>query len=246
METVAVKQIHDDFDAAADSLLREAGLKQSEQGFNVIEQEKKAVRLKLLGFTNSKEVSSVDKIKQDRLREYIAIHYKKMYPFLKFITENQLNYICNKYGLVYSSVRRYIGDIPMKNLEEIEKATIKDDDLIRKPEKPETSNKLEIELEKEKDLENRISVKTRYLEEIRSLSRTYRSEVEKYYERVDELFIAAPESLFMSSERVGNELRSKASVKDPIVFRWVKGGLLIITKWGEEANDSALVIPELN
>jgi hypothetical protein len=33
---------------------------------------------------------------------------------------------------------------------------------------------------------------------------------------------------------------------DPIVFRFVRGGVLIISKWGLEAEDESLIIPEMN
>jgi hypothetical protein len=59
------------------------------------------------------------------------------------------------------------------------------------------------------------------------------------------LYIAASKSMFTGLDKM--EKRGyEYIVKDPIVFRYVEGGLLIISKWGLEANDPELVVPELN
>ena len=70
------------------------------------------------------------------------------------------------------------------------------------------------------------------------------------------LFIAADMSLFDFGKEEHHEKKGFGFFKkpktitivnpDPIVFRFVKGGILIISKWGLEANDEQLVIPELN
>jgi hypothetical protein len=38
---------------------------------------------------------------------------------LKFITDEQLEWLCKKYSLVYAPVGNYTGNVPDKNLEEI-------------------------------------------------------------------------------------------------------------------------------
>ena len=69
--------------------------------------------------------------------------------------------------------------------------------------------------------------------------------------RVDRtgLFIAAPKSHFNLD---GLKKTSKFSFnlvtiqKDPIVFRYCRGGIQVITKWGLEAGDESLVNPVIN
>jgi hypothetical protein len=53
------------------------------------------------------------------------------------------------------------------------------------------------------------------------------------------LVIAAPESMFKKKPET-------PQFKDPIVLQPVKGSYLVIAKWGLEANDELLIIPELS
>jgi hypothetical protein len=59
-----------------------------------------------------------------------VLRYKREYPFLKFIKDEQLARICKKYKLIYAPVSKYTGDVPQKNLNEIiEYGKIEKDDL---------------------------------------------------------------------------------------------------------------------
>ncbi len=66
------------------------------------------------------------------------------------------------------------------------------------------------------------------------------------------LFIAAPPSHFDLKELKKKTKHGWFSItevvaKDPIVFEYVRGGFVrILTKWGLEANDPTLVVPQLN
>lgn len=64
------------------------------------------------------------------------------------------------------------------------------------------------------------------------------------------LFIAAPQSHFdtkgLTKKGLGFFSVFETEIKDPIVFRYVRGGIQVLTKWGLEANDPALVVPKLN
>ncbi len=59
-------------------------------------------------------------------------------------------------------------------------------------------------------------------------------------------FIAAPKEHFDLTELTANAdnkgfyKRTSVVYKDPIVFRYVKGGIQVISKWGLEGNDEAL------
>ena len=64
------------------------------------------------------------------------------------------------------------------------------------------------------------------------------------------LFIAAPKSHFnldglkISGKGFFNFVRIEP--KDPIVYRYVRGGIQVITKWGIESNDEGLVNETMN
>ena len=54
---------------------------------------------------------------------------KERNPFVKFITENQLEEICKKYNLVMGWPSIFKADIPVKNIKEIADFKMKDEDL---------------------------------------------------------------------------------------------------------------------
>jgi hypothetical protein len=239
METVTAKQIHSDFDNASEILYR-VSLNSIKEA-NVLRSVEKSNRLKKLGFSSSSEViESVNK-------ETLPLYYRRKYPFHKFITREQLEELCEKYGLIYAEATRYTGVIPEKNLLEIENAkTIEEvdkfdgghlleeeDDEIRRSYKERIRDKRDV-----------LSPEHLLLEEGLIASR-FGGRIKSYAKN---LFVAANKEYFdlKRLEAIPNTHGYAAVAKDPIVFRWVKGGVLIITKWGEEANDPALVIPELN
>lgn len=75
--------------------------------------------------------------------------------------------------------------------------------------------------------------------------------IETTYDRTG-LFIAAPKEHFDLSELTFDEkkgyyeTKTVRIIKDPIVFRYVKGGIQVLSKWGLEAEDPALQIEILN
>jgi hypothetical protein len=231
METVTVKQIHSAFDSASEKLYRKAA-KNVSINFNRIE---KSSRLEKLGFTKSSECVEFPG------KEDIPVYYRKKYPFLKFITREQLEEICEKYGLIYSEVFNYTGEIPEKNLREIESAQPLD--------KEDEFDGDFILVEKENELmdyRNSMmsnSIISSFLK--MSILDKYNNKIRRYTEK---LFIAANKEFFdlKNMKNVKGTHEYVCAPKDPIVFRWCRGGILIISKWGDEANDAELVVPELN
>jgi hypothetical protein len=76
-----------------------------------------------LGFNNEKnikkykkEVSLIEESK--RLKSKIE-YYNFKYPFNKFINEDSIVKICERYRLILTTVDRFIGEIPEKNQKEI-------------------------------------------------------------------------------------------------------------------------------
>lgn len=85
-----------------------------------------------LGFVNSEVVKKGLTVRMSKQQADVIEHYKQNYPFQKFITENELDRICEKYNLIYAPVSNYIKNVPEKNLMEIENASaLKQTDTIR-------------------------------------------------------------------------------------------------------------------
>lgn len=133
-----IQEIHDTFYTEVDRLLAEAGIKYS------LETEKEEVlskgnRLKALGFRKAHSVSEAEE-EEKRLRELnhknqekVALieaitYFSNKYPKYKFITEESVIKICSKYGLIYGEVGRYKGNVPEKNLQDIENFNIETED----------------------------------------------------------------------------------------------------------------------
>ena len=126
-----VAEIHDAFYSADERLLQEAKVL-----LNTPQEDKakKAERINKLGFGSAKPVKEVaghasksaDASKLIKAIEYWRIHY----PNNKFITEPEVKKICEKYGLVLGEAGKYLGDIPEKNLSEIESFQLRPEDYI--------------------------------------------------------------------------------------------------------------------
>lgn len=214
-----VEQIHIAFDDAQDFLLREAKKYEKRTAPSKSEAEY-AEKMTELGFVKSAKVKDIrereEAIQKSRKLSQLVRHYKKTYPFLKFVTVVQLDAICEKYNLIYAPVRNYIKEVPEKNLAEIASAQ---------------------ELKENDKVENHRSVtrRTGYIDT----------------ETTDQqgLFIAAPESHFdlKGLKKKGKlgffKVTMKTEPDDPIVFRYVRGGIQVLSKWGEEANDPMLANP---
>ncbi len=283
--TYTVQDIHDEFDAAEDMLLDEA--KQILSNLEIsaeTELEKKAQMLKELGFHKNPDIARFDKIKKDKADVYKKIaankeqaeliqYYRQNYPFMKFITEDELDRICEKYGLIYASVGNYKMDVPDKNLKEIAEASKKP---LEPAYKPKNVNVIVVSCKEScpKEFKNffvepLITDDQSLLQYIRSGTPTYYAKIAKigysgempnsadYTISVDTfckdgLQIAAPDTHFDMEElqkvtEYGFQSKTACVVPDdPIVFRFCKGGAQIISKWGAEASDESLVNEKMN
>jgi len=199
-------------------------------------------------------------------------YYKFNYPFQKFLTISELDRICKKYNLIYAPVSNYIKDVPEKNLKEIEdvKTLFKSDSqnnlFLLKVKWFWQSCPLNIRILLRKEVEYRplsYSYGTPSLSEadvantLKNLGYKgnysgyiYSSAIIREVERQG-LFICAPRSHFKLSGlfkrgTLGFFNSKTWEVKDPIVFRYCRGGVQVITKWGLEAEDDVLVNEKLN
>lgn len=263
-----VEKIHREVDTAQDRLLSEAkkilttGLSPEE----VISD-----RLIKAGFTNTPVVKKAKEIADKRVmsQEQATLigYYANAYPFLKFLTVEEFDRICTKYSLVYAPVASYCKDVPEKNLKDIEQAqALRDRDY--------TNDDFFIKLSYTGDMEvdtmfkgKTIPLDIAFLVNDRVDVQDIRKALWKAgykgfahicqwptYELIrhskDGLFIAAPQSHFDTTNLKQNKLGFFAftvkEIKDPIVFRYVQGGIQVLTKWGVEGEDPALVVPKLN
>lgn len=255
-----VEEIHDTFFTEVDRLL--ASAKQS----NSLETDKQGLidkhkRLMQLGFTNAKEVKEaereilrLDALKAENARKQNLIdainYFSVKYPTYKFITQESVLKICQKYGLVYGPIDRYLGEVPEKNLKHIENFEVLPNDDCYAKEEWYTSYNYEKRLSSRKYFKKEPKPvrsqedKDRFYELASRISSSR-------YETIDikcPLEIAAPKEEFNMEGMEIKDFKVTASpikVPDPVVLKPVvfnnEKYYLIITAWGQEASDEIVV-----
>lgn len=270
-EQLLIQEIHDCFDNAQDELLSNAEKVLKELS---IETEsgilRKAELLAEIGFTSNPAVEKAQqiKIKEKETQEAAALlhYYKQEYPFQKILTTGQLDNICKKYNLIYAPISHYKEEVPDKNLLEIKNVKkLKQEDF---PENvrmltitrfyPDDSAQLKEIFKYPIKLANN-NIRYDSDREVMGLARSlgYTGNAQYVYGidgcRIDTvmmngLFIAAPKNHFdlngLSEKGFGFLDVKTIILKDPIVFRYIRGdGIQILSKWGIEANDHELINP---
>jgi hypothetical protein len=229
-ETI-VEKIHNEFDTASDRALAEATAILN--GIKNIPKEK-AELMKKLGFINTNEVLKVSKedeiIHRNRNRAEVIEKYSNKYPQYKFIFWDQVEAICNKYNLVCGQSHLYNGDIPYKNLQEIDNFKIEEEDYYyvsmfnEYPERYSSPNH-----------------RHRWTNNSKS---PYYSDYSKEVSLIDNnkipFFICAPEKEMNMENHKRNGVFLERHIPDPIVLHPMKDGALIVSKWGVEADDEIL------
>lgn len=118
-----IAEIHAEFDTAQDRLLKEAHEVLTSANLNVVSI---SDRLKQIGFKNTPTAKRGSVIKSDLVKSNdeakVIEYFSATYPFLKFLTESELERICKKYNLIFAPVERYTQDVPEKNITDIETA----------------------------------------------------------------------------------------------------------------------------
>lgn len=260
-----VKQIHNDIDTAQDRLLERAKTIISENSIKTSILDRVS-RLKRLGFTGTAEVVETDKkielIEMNEQEAKLIQHYKKNYIDLKFLTIKEFNSICDKYHLIYAPVSNYTKDVPEENLIEIESVKpLKKDDSYDTIYKYILSYQSYVPIEARNWIDNHMFLNPentdRKIKEICPIKFSGEfvyglSGFSSIKINPTELFIAAPKYHFnLDNLRYDNikgyyDSRNVVEPKDPIVFRYVKGGIQVLSKWGIEALDQKLNISNIN
>lgn len=225
-----IAKIHNEFDTAGEKLLMEAK--------RILSQDvdiDKGERLKKIGFSSTKAVTEAEEtLKQKKDSEELAKlieYYRQWYPSNKFITEEIVEAICKKYNLLCGDASRYKGDVPDKNLKEIEQFKLRDE------EKTQRTNLMDY---------YQMEMMSRMYLSVQGVFSGSRSESKEFnppkevrtYLTTPAFKICAPETDFntMGMTKYGYKL-----IPDPIVLQPVKGGYLIVSKWGLEASEETLV-----
>lgn len=265
-----VQEIHDAFDSAQERLLTEAKAMLSGENTEIGERAKK------IGFTNTPAAKKFDSLVKTKQQAEMIEYYKMAYPFLKFLTIEEMERICNKYGLIYAEAHRYIKDIPEKNIRDIETAQ----PLKRKDSQ---YGSYDVNFEGSymrgisgyagnsgpigisggggasgeilvwsgggggswmtKMTENVVS-SLLPVQEPEKIEAPKKSQEEFDNEIVEVgLSICAPKHHFNLQGATKQGIRY---IEDPIVFRYVYGGVQVLTKWGLEAEDPELFVDRMN
>lgn len=116
-----IEDIHNEVYSAHDLLLKEANaVLETPIDESKVEDYQNLIKL---GFNNEKNISSfkeeMRKIEESKKIKSTIEYYSFKYPFNKFINEDSVVRICEKYGLLLTNVDRFIGGIPEKNQKEI-------------------------------------------------------------------------------------------------------------------------------
>jgi len=214
---VTAAEIHEEFDKAAEEMLEEAKAILSKA---CAEDDTEILKLKELGFSNLKlkqdTISSIEQREKTRNDLKLIEYYKRTYPNNLFLTKDKIKTMCQKYGLIIGSAWDYIGEIPKKNRKEIINFQV-------------LPNDLNYTLTDVYYRDQEIS----YQEYLR-----IREEVEgdknKYIHINTNIKIIATPNLFNLENKVISDYEIKDV--DPIVIYPVRGGYLMVSKWGAEAN----------
>lgn len=215
-----IQEIHKTVDMSAEKALDEAR--------NILialekENDGKAERLEKLGFTGIDSVKKLKEIREEkerfkRIKDRIE-SYQKKYPLNKFITKQEATSVCEKYNLYIGDVPFFKGFVPERNVQEMERF-VSNYDLTEYYRQEEGKPYHSSVLVSKKEFENQ---KKGY----------------SYYEHTPLFKIMAPEDQFYITygmRKVGREI-----IDDPIVLLPVQEGYIIVTAWGDESSDPAIV-----
>lgn len=242
-QIVTVAEIHEEFDTAVDRLLQEA--KQIIGDGSVA---KKAERMMKAGFQQAKGVKEGRELVNKEREMNAALYYQQHYPFNKFITLEEVKRICNKYNLYITEPYRYIGEIPDKNLKEIE------DFVLRREDRQYYTTRRVLQ----DGQTNSQTGFTSFNGTAGSMSQgytnlTFNQTIKYKDDPTFDIHTIPPELMICATSNLIDMTRAKKDGRmivqdDPIVLCKLRenGCYLIVTKWGAEGKDESLTNEKSN
>lgn len=227
------QKIYKDVYSAQELLLEEANTILSKPTQYDEARHARLLQMNKLGFSSAAEVREFNEIcdkikKQENIKSKIE-YYQQHYPLNKFINEDSVKTICEKYNLLLTEASDYIAEIPEKNQNEIIAFRVK---------------------RKDKRFPHEVY---RGMWAVPSMLHDYScapmsTEERKVFQNEkivgQNLLIIAPEHKLNTHGKIkdGHVLK----IKDPIVLQPVEGGYLIVSSWGLEASDTIVMNPVNN
>lgn len=247
-KTATAKDVHNEFDRVSKHLYDEA--------FKIINNKNKSekelsYKMKELGFGNSVSIKEDENIIKNAQSIFSS---SILYPQNNFFTEESIEKICKKYGLLLARPNDYIGEIPVKNQMEITNFKLAESHqkviVIDRKKFAESIVRLKGIKNKKNDNFNFwtfISDVMQYAE-ISALKRKYtrtmskktflsendpnisfRSEVKPEF-----MIVATPDNFNLTNKEIVGEY--KLVDKDPVVLCKIGGLYCQVSCWGEEVN----------
>lgn len=234
-----IAEIHESFDSASEKLLNDA-----QRILNGNYDIDKGERLKNAGFVSAKKAVEAIKVISDKQKskelaetiQYFQVHY----PGSKFITEEMVKSICQKYGLLFAETRYYISDVPEKNLQEIEAFNLREEDMNQyKCDYYSWSQGSGMSVCK-KGMTNAVYGCFKF---DGWSNRFFNCEETKTVicEPTPLKICASVKDFDTKYMQIEDGYKLQLNIPDPVVLQPVKGGYLIVSKWGLEASDELLV-----
>lgn len=227
-----VDEIHNEFFTAGENILEEATCLLKELETKDLA---KGKRLAALGFGKTREavaaIETENKLATTKEIADLVMYYRINYPNNKFITEEQVKQICEKYGLVCGENTMYKGFVPENKLVLIENFKIKNNDRVYDIYSEDIGYRKVGELIKDGGQNARLY-----------------SSIFKKREIAAPLKICAPlkdMEIPKTKQIVGYKIEDKP-IPDPVVLQPVRGGYLIVCAWGNEASDEIVVNEQAN
>lgn len=250
-----IDEIHNQFFTAGDNILEEAKSLLSKLETEDIA---KGKRLAALGFGKTREavaaVETETKLATTKEIAELVVYYKVNYPNNKFITEEQVKAICEKYGLVCGETSAYKGFVPERKIQDIERFSLLDKDTNYGVVVDGNGNVIKY-LDKEAfntlwTNDNLFHKKGFYTSSDRTFEKRNNLQFLPRFSRVEfnqiGMKICAPlkDMEVKPNQRVvGHKIKD---IPDPVVLQPVRGGYLIVCAWGDEASDEIVVNNQMN
>jgi hypothetical protein len=256
-----VDEIHNEFFTAGDNILDEAKSLLTQLETQDIA---KGKRLAALGFGKTREavaaIETENKLATTKEIAELVVHYKVNYPNNKFITEEQVKAICEKYGLVCGETSAYKGFVPESKLLEIERFKFKKEDapfayiedgdgVVKKILEKDDFKNTECNFFKERmGIEGNgfFSSNSNGAKFIGYNTTTLYGTSSRIMPFNVKLKICAP----LKDMEVKSNQQVKGykimDIPDPVVLQPVRGGYLCVCAWGDESSDEIVVNQQMN